>query len=80
MGSSTNPETIASTDSVVEHGATVYSTQLQTTLESQHFGEFVAVDPAVAANGNFGQMIPAPLPSLLESSGSPCTLVRLGLM
>lgn len=48
MGTSTNPETIASTDSVVEHGAAVYSTQLQTTLESQHFGEFVAVDPASA--------------------------------
>ncbi|HEX3280937.1 MAG TPA: hypothetical protein VHR36_06860 [Pyrinomonadaceae bacterium] len=48
MRSSTNPETMASPDSVVEQGAAVYSTRLQAALEDQHSGEFVAVDPSSA--------------------------------
>src|SRR5262249_28890415 len=39
----------------------------------------VALYPTLAANSNFGQMIAGPLASLLESSGTPCTLLRLGL-
>ncbi|HBB86358.1 MAG TPA: hypothetical protein DC047_01935 [Blastocatellia bacterium] len=48
MRTASNPETNAIPDSVVEHGAVVYSTQLQAALESQHSGEFVAVDPSSA--------------------------------
>ncbi|MDQ1638245.1 MAG: hypothetical protein QOF62_1584 [Pyrinomonadaceae bacterium] len=40
-----NPETNAIPDSLVEQGAVLYGTQLQAALESQHSGEFVAVDP-----------------------------------
>lgn len=48
MRTSRNPETNAIPDSLVKHGAAIYTTQLQAALESQHFGEFVAVDPSSA--------------------------------
>ena len=46
MSTSTNPEANAIPDSLVEHGKAVYRTQLQSTLENQHSGEFVAIDPS----------------------------------
>lgn len=48
MNASTNSDSNVIPDSLVEQGKAVYSTQLQAALESQHSGEFVAVDPSSA--------------------------------
>jgi len=48
MSTSSDPETNAIPDSLVEHGKAVYNTLFQAALESEHSGEFVAIDPLSA--------------------------------
>ena len=45
MSTSSHHEPNAIPDSLAEHGQAVYTTLFQATLETEHPGEFVAIDP-----------------------------------